>query len=180
MDTKELHKDKVAWVSELFEAHGDFIRKTLQHKVNDAALEDDLFQELFLTLLSKPTPEPIYNIRGYLFYVLSRDILDNSRRLQRDQKNIKKYGEDCRNRSIIKHDPLHSERQEDIREMFKVLRDHLSERESDAVLLRYRDNYGIQEAAEKMGVKPRTVSRYLAVGLNKIRKSFKSQGKGDL
>ncbi len=46
---------------------------------------------------------------------------------------------------------------------------HLHEREAQAFVLRYRDNFSVGEIAARMGVNARTVSRYLSESLKRLR-----------
>jgi RNA polymerase sigma factor (sigma-70 family) len=48
----------------------------------------------------------------------------------------------------------------------------LQDREAQAFVLRYRDNCSIPEIAARMGVDRRTVSRYLAESLRKLRRDL--------
>ena len=47
---------------------------------------------------------------------------------------------------------------------------HLRERQAQAFVLRYRDNYDIAEIAQEMRVAQRTVSRYLSEGLRRLQR----------
>ena len=49
---------------------------------------------------------------------------------------------------------------------------YLQEREAQAFVMRYRDNFSIGEIAARMGVNVRTVSRYLSDGLRRLRKTL--------
>jgi DNA-directed RNA polymerase specialized sigma24 family protein len=44
-----------------------------------------------------------------------------------------------------------------------------------AILLRYRNQFEIEEVAREMSIKPRSVSRYISVGLKKIRRILNIQ-----
>jgi RNA polymerase sigma factor (sigma-70 family) len=49
---------------------------------------------------------------------------------------------------------------------------NLQEREAQAFVLRYRDNFSIGEIAARMGVNGRTVSRYLSQSLRRLRETL--------
>ncbi len=160
--------NRVRIATEIFVEHENYIKKVIRSKVYDHQLERDLYQEFFLTLVKTPIPNTVKNIRGYLYMILTRDIIDASRQEIRYKKNIQKYAENHRHRKFyIEQDTI--ENRDEISKVFDAMSNYLSEREMDAVVLRYKLDYTTQEVAEKLSVKPQTVSRYVSVSLSKIR-----------
>ena len=53
--------------------------------------------------------------------------------------------------------------------MFKAIERFLSHSESQAVTLRFKKDSSIEEVAKQMAVNKRSVSRYISVGLKKLR-----------
>ena len=51
--------DNVVRTMKVFEEHGDFIRSVICFNVKNETLSEDLFQDLFLSLILKPIPEEV-------------------------------------------------------------------------------------------------------------------------
>ncbi len=159
----------VASAAEIFSEYGDFIWAVICYKVKNEAWAGDLFQDFFLSLVSKPIPEGVQNVRSYLYRAIINDIVDATRRVEKYKNRINKYAE-CLNYSINKDDPENALIDtEETDKMFKLIEGWLRRSEAEAISLRYRNNYNIKEVAEKMHVDSRTVSRYISAGLSKIR-----------
>ena len=166
----------VEHAAEVFAEHGDFIRSIIRFKVKNRGLSEDLFQDLFLFLVSKPIPGDVKSVRGFLYRVVSDNIKDAFRRIDRYQTRINRYAES--QGRITNSRPENGLMEvEETRKMFELIEKRLPLKEARAVTLRYRDNYDTTQVAEKMSVKARSVSRYVSVGLKKIRHVF-GEGKG--
>ena len=63
--------------------------------------------------------------------------------------------------------------------LIDLIRRCLSAKESQAILLRYKDQYDIDEAAAKMNVERRTLIHYVSVGLKKLRAVLKSMERAE-
>ena len=170
-------QSNVDLAEKVFEEHGDFIRLIIRFNVNNEAEAEDLFQDFFLSLISKPIPEEVQDVRGFLYRLASDKTKDAFRRIERYQARIHRYAE--RRRRVIDSSPENAVIQiEETEKMFELIRKRLPPSEVRAVTLRYRNNRDIGEVAKKMGIKPRTVSRYVSAGLKKLRQVF-SVNKGN-
>ena len=166
-ETRNPPKD-LAHAQKVFAEHGDFMRSILRFHVRKEVEREDLFQDFFLELISKPIPEDVQNVRGYIYRVLCDNIKDAFRRIERYQKRLHRYAE--HHRHIIEDHPENKLIEtEEIEKMFELICRHLPKNEAKAMALRYRHNYNIHETAAKMDVKPRSVSRYLSAGAKKLR-----------
>ena len=162
----------------VFEEYGDFIRSIIRFNVRNEALSEDLFQDLFLFLISRPIPQDVQNVRGFLYRVVSDNIKDAFRRMDRYQARIHRYAD--RQERVINNRPEKNLSEiEETKRMFELIQKRLPSNEALAVTLRYRNNYDTKEIAEKMGVKPRSVSRYVSIGLKKIRHAFAGKQGGN-
>jgi len=111
--------------------------------------------------------------------MLTRDIMDATRRLMKYQQNNKKFAQDFPPQNPRISDKKDSDITSDhVQKMLQTAKIRLSPREAQAVLLRFQENCCPLETAYKMGVKPQTVNRYVSVGLDKIRKTLEVQEKG--
>ncbi|MFZ0034454.1 MAG: sigma-70 family RNA polymerase sigma factor [Sedimentisphaerales bacterium] len=159
----------VARAAEVFSEYGDFIRAVICYKVKNEARAGDLFQDFFLSIVSKPVPTEVRNVRSYLYRAIINDIVDATRRVDKYKTRMNKYAE-CLNYSINKNNPENALIEtEETDKTFKLVEGWLRCSEAQAISLRYRDSYDIKEVAKKMHVNNRTVSRYISAGLSKIR-----------
>jgi RNA polymerase sigma factor (sigma-70 family) len=153
----------------VFTEYGDFIRSVIRYQVRNETQADDLFQDFFLSLVSKPPPVDTQNMKSYLYRVIYNDVIDAARRVKKYQTRMERYAE-CRKYSTVEdgiEDTLI--RTEEMNKIFKLIETRLRRSRAQAVVLRYRNHYKIQEVAERMNVNSRTARRYISVGLRKIR-----------
>ena len=160
--------NRVALASAVFAEYGGFIRAVVRSQVKNEAQADDIYQDFFLSLICKPVPKGVKNIKSYLYRAIINDIVDAVRRAEKYRSRIKKYSEQL-NYSINKTNPRNALDNEEIDKMFALIKGWLPDSESQAINLRYRNRYSIKEVAEKMSVNRTSVSRYISVGLRKIR-----------
>lgn len=155
----------------VFDEYGGFIRAVIRFHVKDETEAEDLFQDLFLLLASKPIPPEVQNVKCYLYKVICDTAKDAFRRMERYQTRVRRYGE--RNARTIETRPDGAlVEAEEKKRMFELIEKRLPPPQALAVTLRFRDNYDTDQVAEKMRIKPRTVSRYVSVGLDKLRCSL--------
>ena len=165
--------------AEVFDKYGDFIRSVIRFHVKDEAEAKDLFQDLFLLLVAKPIPPEVQNVKTFLYKVISDTIKDAFRRIDRYQARIRRYAErnvqafeNCPEKAIMDID--------EAKKMFELIERRLPPPQASALTLKYRNGYDTREVAERMGVKPRSVSRYVSVGLKKVVHVFREKQGGNL
>ncbi len=162
----------------ILDEYGDFIRKVIFYHVKDRNMAEDLYQEFFLSLVSKPVPPNIHNIKSYLYRAVSNDVIDHIRGTERYRELINKYNENLE-QSINKDAPENAIiEKEQLGRMLELVKGRLTPTEAQAITLRYGVNCDIKEIAEKMNVNARTVSRYLSIGLGKLRRYFREKKRG--
>ena len=156
--------DRAGWV---FDNYGGFIRSMIRFHIKDEAEAEDLFQDLFLQLVARPIPYEVQSVRGFLYKLISDTVKDAFRRIDRYKARIHKYTE--RNHRTSENPPESNLMEvEKINKMFELIERHLPPKEARAVNLRYRKKFDTLQVAEKMQVKPRSVSRYVSAGLKKM------------
>jgi len=166
-------RNNVGTATRIFTEYRDFIHMVICSQVKNKSHADDLFQDFFLSLVAKPIPQNVKNIKSYLYRAISNDIVDTQRQAERHKEKIKKYKERC-NFSINKSEPENALiKDEQMNKMFELIKGRLTSSQSEAITLRYVTNHTIEEVAEKMGVKRTSASRYICTGLRKMRQSFK-------
>ena len=158
--------------------HGDFIRSVIRFHVKDEAEAEDLFQDFFLSLISKPIPKDIRNERAFLYRVISLRVKDALRRIGRYQRRVHRYAQrhkhtvdECPENAVIEAD--------EVEKMFELIQSRLPSREALAIKLQYKNDFETSKIAGEMGVTSRSVSRYVSIGLKRIRNTFKKDEGSD-
>ncbi|MHC4337003.1 MAG: sigma-70 family RNA polymerase sigma factor [Planctomycetota bacterium] len=154
--------------AQVFDKYGDFIRTGIRFHVKDKMEVEDLFQDLFLLLVAKPIPQDVQNVEGFLYRVITQSVKDAFRRIDRYQARIRRYAE--RNVHAIKKRPENVIMDiEEAENMFELIEKRLPRPQALALTWKYKHNCDTEEVAERMRVKPRSVSKYASVGLEKMR-----------
>lgn len=172
------YTNSVNIAAKIFAEHSDFIYAILCYKVRDKAQADDLYQDFFLSLVAKPVPAGIKDIRSYLYRAITNDIIDATRRVDRYQARMRKYAE-VFNYVTNNNTPEKTLIAEEDDEIFKLIGRCLPSSEARAITLRFKNNRDITEVAAKMSVDKRSVSRYISVGLKKIRHFLRTRKNGN-
>jgi len=167
------YRSNVGLAAKIFAEYGDFIHMVIFSQVKNEARTDDIFQDFFLSLVRKPIPQDVKNIKDYLYRAITNDIIDATRRVERYWNHVNKFSEYLE-LPIYKRTPENAFIDvEETNRMFGLIKRRLTTSQYQAMALRYSTNHSIKEAAKKMGVKSTSVSSYLYIGLKKIRQSFK-------
>jgi len=169
--TQQIDKyaDNVNKAGKIFAENEGFIRAVIRYKVRDDSQAQAIFQDFFLSLVYKPIPQAVKNVKSYIYRAISNDIIDAVRRMERYDTYIRKYSEQV-NYSINKTNPKNASiTEERYNEALALIKRRLTPTEYKAISLRYEKNNSIEDVAEKMGVNKRTISSYISVGLKKVR-----------
>jgi RNA polymerase sigma factor (sigma-70 family) len=151
----------------IFDKYGDFIRSVIRFHIRNEPEAEDVFQDFFLFLVAKPIPVEVENVKGFLYKLVCDTVKDAYRRMNRYQSRIHRYTR--RNLRVAENRPeTELISVEEAKKMFDLIERQLPPHEAKAVTLRYRENCNTGEAAEMLGVKQRSVSRYVSVGLKKV------------
>ncbi|MFA5553733.1 MAG: sigma-70 family RNA polymerase sigma factor [Phycisphaerae bacterium] len=162
------YNENIAAVTKIFEEHGEFIRKIISYKTTDKSLIDDLYQDLFLSLAANPVALTGPELKAFLYRSIINDIHDSGRRVKNYRNLLNKYAENHKF-SVNKHLSQNAYNEERVEIIMKDAWGKLSPKETNAISLRYIEGYSIAETASIMRVKPASVSRYICVGLKKLR-----------
>ena len=162
-------RKRVGLAEEIFDRYGDEIRAIIHFNVKDKSKAEDIFQEFFVSIVRKPIPTDIQDIRAYLYRAVTNDVIDVSRQIKNHQDRIQKYAE-CHKYFVISEDPQDTAIQvENTKKMLKLIENHLPKREAEVVFQRFGRGFSTTDTAEKMKVDKRIVSRYLSAALKKMR-----------
>ena len=162
--------------AEVFDQYGDEIEALIRFQVQDQSVIDDIFQNLFLSLVNKPIPAGITNVKGYLYRAVTHDVIDSMRRAKNYQSQASRIVErrsyvafeDGPDTTVIEVEQLDR--------LSELIKEQLPRCEAEAVVLTCIDELDAGQAARLMGVNRRTVSRYKCIGLRKIRRYLQEQG----
>ena len=87
--------ENVKHAAKIFEENSDMIRIAIRSQVNGRSVIDDIFQNLFVSLVQSPVPSNIENVEGYLRRAIRNDVIDAAikRKYQRarEQRYAKIY-----------------------------------------------------------------------------------------
>jgi RNA polymerase sigma factor (sigma-70 family) len=163
------NRDNVEQAFKILHEHGDYIRRVIISRVKNKDLSNEIFQDFFLSLASRPLPSNVTYIRSYLYKAVNNDIGDAIRRLDDYKERMQKYIE-ALEPAITDSSPVKTLiEEEQRREMIAFIMKQLPDSCSQAIIYRYGENQSLQEVAKTMGVKTTSVSRYISTGLEKIR-----------
>jgi RNA polymerase sigma factor (sigma-70 family) len=176
MDQDKLNREvgpSLDWVDKIYQEHGSFIESVIRFNAGNSQECQDIYQEVFMALLTKGELGEINDIRNYI-YVLTVNKVNEYRQKQiRGKQILKNYAQVLATAPAQEsHDPALLREEAD--KMLETIETCLSEKESQAVLLRYRHMVENEQAAQTMNVTKATFLRYVSVGVKKIRAIVKS------
>lgn len=160
--------DNLERTERIFAEYGNFILSAIQSKVRSSEVVDDLFQDFFLSLIRRPLPVNIKNIKAYLYRSITNDIIDHARRTKY-QKLETSYDEFQYNIVAGADAEDNLSNREQVGKLYNLIDRKLPSSESTAVKLRYKENQNISEIAKHMNVTKRSVAKYVSSGLRTIR-----------
>ena len=164
----EVHK-RVGLAAEVFGKYGDDILAVIRFNVDDQSKANDIFQDFFVSLVRKPIPPYIKDVKGYIYKAVTNDVIDFSRRIRKRQNNAQKYAYIYKHR-LTQEDPqdmmVHAEETE---RMLRLIQNHLPKREARVFVKRCSDGLSTAATAKVLRLSKRTVSHYLSVATKKIR-----------
>lgn len=161
------------WVDKIYRDHGTFIESTIRFAAGNNQECQDIYQEVFMALLTKGEPGDIKDIRNYIYILTINKVNEYRQKQARGKQVLKNYAQ-----VLTCSPPDESEDlaliHEEADKMLEKIKTCLSEKESQAVLLRYRHLCENEQAAEQMKVTKATFLRYVSIGVKKIRAIVKS------
>lgn len=168
-------RENVESAAKLFIEHGDFIRSIIRYKIKNEDMTEDIYQDLFIRFVVRPIPDDIRSTKGFLYKVISDEIIDSFRRMESYKTQINSYAgkieniaEDSPDKKVIDL--------EETEKMFNLIAKILPQNEARAVIFKFRDNHDTTTIAKQMGIKTRSVSRYVSVGIKKLRDILPNRG----
>lgn len=160
--------ENVDRAAKLFTEYGNFIRSIIRYKIQNEDLIEDIYQDLFIYFVVRPVPKDIQSTKGFLYKVVSDKVTDSYRRMESYKKQISNYSERIENTAENLPDKIIIDLEE-TEKMFTLIAKTLPQNEARAVTFKFRDNFDTATISKQMGIKSRSVSRYVSVGIKKIR-----------
>lgn len=161
-------------VEGIYAQHDDFIRSVIQYAAKGHDEQDDIYQEVFVTLSQKEDFDGINNIKGYLYRLIVNKVNELARKNVTANLRLKKYVQwkTSKDDMFVQPEVIVDD---EVAKTVELLKDYLSEKESQAILIRFQHECDNEQGAQKMNVQKETFIRYISVGLKKIRDIMKSQ-----
>lgn len=169
-NSNKSYRENVEQASRIFSEYGDFIYSIIFTKVKNIEKTEDIAQNFFLSLVYKPIPPDVKDIKRFIYRAVTNDIIDTKRGINSYTKNFQKYSKNLKF-PINNPPPANAYIDEgQIFEMLDMMKERLPGSCYQAINLRYKENQSIKDIAEQMGVERASVSRYLSIGLKKLRR----------
>lgn len=160
---------RVGFAAEVFSRYSDEIRAMIGFNVKDPSRADDIFQNLFISLVCEPVPPHVTDVKAYLYRIIVNDVYDTFRRTKIHQESVEKYVED-RKYDLAQEYPQDSMIEaEETRQMLGVIERQLPKHQAVVIAHYYENGLNANNTAQKMHLSKRSVHRYLAAAKKKMR-----------
>jgi RNA polymerase sigma factor (sigma-70 family) len=181
-----LHSDKSELTAvEVYTKHADFIRRVIRSHVKDENQADDIFQDLFLRLVTNPIGPEVEHIERYLYRATLNEIINSARRIKKFEGRVGRYAlnADVVSRQMCPEDSVIDA--DEIVKTFRFIREQrsrkaISERQAQALNLHYTEGHQIKDIARMMGVQKSSASQYVSMGLARVRRAATTVGENTL
>ncbi len=146
--------------------------------VKEQSAADDVFQDLFLSIVRTPVPADVDRVTSYLYRVVTNDVIDEARRSRNYSEFVRDYRERGNHRAAHEGPEQNVMAVEETSAMLRSLRKRLPFHEAEAFIQRYYHENEGRDAARIMDVDSKTYSQYLYRGTSRIRRLHrKKRGK---
>jgi RNA polymerase sigma factor (sigma-70 family) len=167
--------ERVRRAADIFKTYDEEIRAMISLNVKEESAADDVFQDLFLSIVRTPVPQDIDRVPAYLYRIVANDMIDETRRLSNYAQFVRDYRE-CGNREATQEAPESDAIElEETHAMLRSLRNRLPYHEAEAIIQRYFYDKKAGDAARKMEIDSKSFSQYLHRGKVKILRSQRKE-----
>lgn len=171
----DIHR-RVELAAEVFSQYSPDIRAMIGFNVKDPSRADDVFQNLFISLVHDPIPPHVTDVKAYLYRVITNDVYDTFRRRKIHQESVEKYAE-TRKYDVVQEDPPDSLIEaEETRQMLDIIERQLPKHQAMVVTHHYGSGLNAKKTAEKMHLSKKSVYRYLSAAKKIIRELIPQNG----
>jgi RNA polymerase sigma factor (sigma-70 family) len=161
-------QERVRLATEVFHKYHREIRAMIHAVVSNPGEADDLFQNLFLSLVAKPLPPDIRSVKRYLYRAIVNDVISQDRREESRFRHTRVYAlrQKWLRMETDPRDPVIAAEQ--THRMFQMV-DRLGPTEAQAVIREFALDHDRDKASCEMGVKRRSFTKYLSRGIRRLR-----------
>ncbi len=163
--------ERVELATQIFAEYGPAIRTMIRQQVTRSDEEDEVYQNLYLSLVCNPPPQPLENVAGFLNTVIRNDIIDAVRKRKSRREIVSRYLMSRARDDVEEAPDDRVTRAEEVQHIAGLVGKLLPAHEAQAVIERYVYGHSTTEVASRMQVKERTVARYTCIGLKRIRQA---------
>ena len=168
----------VNYAAKIFKKHDGFIRNIIFSRIKDKSRIEEIYQDCFVSLVTKPIPDGLTNEKAYIYQIVNHDIIDICRKIRSNNTQLRKYAKYYKQtKGSYRPDEILIKKEE-IRNVFAVAETILYDREIRAVNLKFKKGYTSAEAARQMGIKRQSVNRYVTSSFRKLRGFFGATSHG--
>jgi RNA polymerase sigma factor (sigma-70 family) len=165
------HK-RVDLAAQIFAEHGSAIRAMIRQHVTGKDEEDEVYQNLYLSLVCRPPSQLPANVLAYLNTVIRNDVIDAMRRRKSRQQMVSRYAMSQTYEEMESAPDDLVTQAEEVQRVTRLVGKLLPAREARVVIERYVYGHSTTDIALRMRVTERTVSRYACVGIRRIREAL--------
>jgi RNA polymerase sigma factor (sigma-70 family) len=162
-------QQRVDLATRIFAEQGSAIRSMIRQHVTNQEEEDEVYQNLYLSLVCSPPPEVLTNVMAYLNTVIRNDVIDAVRQRKSRQQMVSKYAMSQPWDEVEDAPDDRVTQAEQVQRITSLVGKLLPAHEARAVIERYVYGHSMTDIASHLRVKERTVSRYACVGIRRIR-----------
>ena len=164
-------EERISIANTLFSQYGTEISKMISFHIDDVYLAEDMYQNLFLSIIKYPPPEDLSDPKSYLWKAIFNNVnqmrykqLNDDRKLVGYKKRLFDIPHDTTN------DPLEILSMHESRNnLIEIIQKSLSPAEAKVVLEKLKHHTKTQEIASQLGIESRSVSHYFSTGIKKLR-----------
>lgn len=156
---------------ETIEQCADDLRRFIYGKSRNPQDVDDVAQEVWRRFLEMDTQEAIREPLAMMFTIAKSVLVDRGRKISRYRRH---FSEATDADMHVPSEKMEDRVEEDlcIHQRVKEVLAEISPTHAAALILHKRDGYSREEVAEKLGLRPDTVKKYLGKALAQIRTKF--------
>lgn len=176
MESASVNNENLTRATKIIIENQQFIKKVIRLNISDPHKAEDIFQDFFVSIVENPLPAKLYNSKAYLNRAVKNDVIDMCRNEKTYLKHKIRYASYLKTHHSEENTPqqemIHRESLDEIMECAKRF---LPSKHLKAILMRYFENMSIAKTAQKLDIDDRSVSRYVSVGLKKLRQSLEEE-----
>ena len=169
---KNIRQGNQTALAALFELSSDRLYRYGMKFINNRELVEDSIQELFIRLCQNPNKLPdVYNPIFYLFKSLRNILIDAIR--EKDKLTLLSLEELPFNVNILWNHEPGDDVNETIQKQFDIAISLLSERQKEAIYLRFEVGVSYDEIAQLLGINYQSARNLIHRSVNKIRSQMR-------